>query len=1043
MPVVRGNLKRLVSGVAVLCLALILGVTTSGLPSGAVSADSGPDLTVTDISLFPTNPAIGDTATVTATVKNQGTATCIPSSLTGYVDGAIITTLPVNSLGPGQSTTVSFIWEAVPGTHNIKATADVAGTISETDETNNSRTFALTTLASDLTVQAITWTPESPSKGDSVVLNVIVKNQGSLRSSVTRINLYIDGSPRGTQNLYGIDPDGTSTITYNWIAQTGQHTLVAAVDEDDHIVEGDETNNEKTVTFTTLAPDLIVSDITWSPQNPSKNDTVTFDITVENIGSGRADSSLLMYYIDDFNQPLLTVGTLDAGASVNVTFTWTAVPDEHSIRAVADFPGNLAEGNGDNNEKTVIFSTLAPDIIVKDVTWEPQDAAIGDTITLTVITKNLGSGRALAFRAACYIDGKFQGWLDYPALDSGAEATETITWQATSNSHVVSIAADDDDRLKEHHEDNNRLNKTIPLIPPELYISLITWSPENPAIGDTVTITVTVTNQGEGKATNFHTAFFIDDEMLNPTSVAGLSSGSSVNQTCTWTAEAGRHTFRAVADAYSSVPEGNENDNEYIVYITANMPDLAVGSVTWSPADLPAGEQVAFIIEIENLGTMSAGPTRVAYYVDGQVAGYTDIGRIDAGKSVSTEFLWVVAEGTHAIKIVTDASDQLFEIDETNNLTVVNLPPPDLTVADITWEPQDAAVGEAITVIAQVKNQGSGRSTAGEVSCYIDGVELTPQELPEIDPGVTVMSKFAWEAEAGIHDIRIVADDAGRVTEADETNNEREVAFASLTPDLTLEDVGWLVKDPIIGDEVTFNIVVKNRGTGAAAASKLKYVIDGNTTIYKNISDLPAGATEVVYIVVRLQTGPHSIAVTVDVDNDIGELDETNNEEKLDFSTIVPDLVIKSITWEPLDAAPGDPVTVTVKLENRGSDMAVKPGLTLSVDGSPTDYIEIPELDVGGIATVDFTWTALPGLHEITALADVDGVVSESDDTNNSKSRTLEVAEATTPTTSLAGPVTGSTESKGFLGDFWWIAMVVAAMLGVTAFVIAMKSFKK
>jgi subtilase family serine protease len=1038
----RGYLKSFLSGTAVACLACLLAMAAFVLPAGTAAGEAGPDLTVTEISLSPNNPAIGVMVTVTATVKNQGTSSCGASSLAGYVDGALLTTFPVGALEAGQVATVTFTWQATAGTHSIKATADSAGTIAETDETNNSRIFTLTTLAPDLTVQSVTWTPSAPSKGDSVAISVVVKNQGSLRSTETRLNLYIDGTTRGDQNLLAIDPGSTATLTYSWIAQTGQHTFRAVVDEDNHVIEGDETNNERTVTFTTLAPDLVIPDITWSPQNPSTDDDVTFDITIKNQGSGRADASLLSYYIDDVYQSLLNVGTLEAGASVNISFTWKALPDEHSIKAIADFPGNLTEGDETNNEKTITFSTLAPDLTVKDITWQPQVAAVGDTITFTATIKNQGSGNAIASRAIAYIDGGFAGYLNYPPINAGKEASMTLKWQATPGSHVISIVADDDQRLKESNEDNNKMNREVPLIPPDLVISAVSWSPETPSVGDTVTFTVTVANQGGGQATSFYVAYYVDDEVLMPVSVAGIACGASVNTTGVWTAEAGRHTFRAVADAYSRVPEGDENNNEYTVVFGTNMPDLAVGTVTWTPADLAEGKEITFNVEIENVGGLSAGPSRLAYYVDGEAAGYIDIGRLDSGDSVTEAFPWVAAGGVHSIKIVADASGQVMEADEANNIKVVGLPPPDLVVGDIAWSPASASAGEKVTFTAPITNRGSGRSGDTTVSCYIDGELLASNDLPGIDPGAASIASFDWQAEAGVHTIKIIADPADRVTESDETNNDQQAGFATLTPDLCFGEVGWLVGDPLLGNEVSFSVVVRNGGTGAAPASRLEYAIDGGPANYEDVGALAAGTSATITFKAGLEAGPHSLTFKVDADGKVDELDETNNTRALSLSTIVPDLVVKSISWEPPDATVGDAVTITVKVENRGRDKAVGPLVTLSIDGSALGSADIPELEVGGVAALDFKWMALSGQHEITALADAENTVTESDETNNSRSRTIEIEGAASPATSLAGPATGAT-SKGFLGDSWWIVLLGAAILGTTAFVLAMRSFKK
>jgi subtilase family serine protease len=1044
MPVDRRHFKQFFPKIYLLCLAFVLGIAAASLPCRVAAADAGPDLTVPEISFSPNNPAIGDTVTVTVTVENQGTSACGASSLAGYADSTLIATVPVGPLEAGQAATVVFTWQAGPGTHNIKAVADAGGTIAESNENNNTRTFTLTSVAPDLAVQSITWTPASPSKGDSVVFNVVIRNQGSLRSPLTNVTLYIDGNTRGTENVYGIDPGGSTTIPYNWIAQTGQHVLRAAVDENNRIVEGDETNNEKTVTFNAQQPDLTVLSIDWTPQNPSPDDEVTFNIMVKNQGSGRADSSLLAYYIDQTYQSLLQLVTLEAGASANVSFTWHALPGEHEIKAAVDFPGNIAESDETNNEGAVTFSTLAPDLIVKDITWDPEVVAVGDNVTFTAVVKNQGSGKALDSRAICYIDGQFQGFLNYDAIDSGEEASATLEWKATEGPHTISVVADDDNKLAESNEENNKLNKTMPVIPADLTINSITWSPEDPSVGDTVTFTVNITNQGSGRASSFYVAHYVDDVQLNSTSLTGLDAGASVNDTYNWKVENGVHVFRAVVDASSIVAESNENNNESSVKFAPAMPDLAVSSVMWWPADPSPGREVTFSINIENVGTLSAGPSRVAYYIDDQPAGYIDIGWLEAGRSVTEELPWMASGGEHSFKIVADAANQVTEVDEANNTRVVNLPPPDLTVPDITWSPLGAAEGDTVTFKATIKNEGNSRSISSKVGCYIDGDLLASQDLPEIDPGATVTREFTWEAEAGLHSVRVAADIANRITESDETNNDKEVDFTTKTPDLYFKDVSWMMEDPLNDDDVTFNLTIMNQGSGTAAASRLRYAIDGGAGLYRDIGELKPGESFEVSFKARLEAGEHTANLTIDAENNVAEFNEDNNQEILTFTTKVPDLDIKAINWAPTDAAPGDPVTITVKLENRGREKAVNPRLTLSVDGSQIDYADVAEVDIGSIVSLDFTWTALSGKHEISARADAGGLVAESNETNNDRSLTLEISspEPVPPATSVAGPAADAGK-KGFMGDFWWLALLVAALLGVSAFVIALKSFNK
>lgn len=1035
--------KYILTRAAIFLLVFILGMTASGFNSMAASADAGPDLIVQDITLSPEDPALDDSVIITVAIKNQGTDVASASHVVCYVDSTILATEPVTPLDAGTMTTKTFAWRAQAGSHTIKAIADSSGLIAESDETNNTKTFNLTTLAADLIVQSISWSPENPSKDDNIVFTITIMNQGNSRSNPSSVHFFIDGNSRGYQDITAIDPGGTLTRTYNWITQSGQHALKAVVDETNGIKEGDETNNELASTFSTLPPDLIVESISWAPANPSKEDVVSFNATIKNQGIGRADTSHLAYFVDGEYQSSIMVSPLEADTSANVTFTYKAISEAHEIKAIIDYYETVMESDENNNENTASFLTLASDLTVEGITWLPEDAGVGDTITFTVTIKNQGEGRAGDSRAMFYVSGSYQEYLNINPIEADAEATATTQWQATTGSHTVGIVVDCDDMLAETNEDNNKLAMSLPILPPDLTIPNISWLPENPAIGETVTFTITIRNDGGGKAENFHVAYYMDDILLALDPIISINSGVSDNRTCTWNTQNGLHTFRACIDYNKHISENDENNNENSVIIMPNMPDLAIGTITWSPADIPAGKEVTFDFDIENRGSLSAGPSRVAYYVDGAIAGYADIGQLGAGARVTEHFTWVAAAGYHTIEIVADSTNQILELDEVNNPKVVTVPPPDLVVQDITWSPQDAATGDTVTFKATFKNQGGSKTQKSQATCYIDDLPTASSDLPEIDSEAAITRSFEWVAEAGTHVIKITADIDNQVTETDETNNDKSVNFATMTPDLIVQDIRWFMENPLINDEVTLTVTVMNQGSGKAGSSQLLYSIDENPGVYQDVEPVPAGDTITFTFISTLEAGSHTISTIIDANDDVTELEETNNENTLIFSTIVPDLVVKTITWAPLDAAPGDTITVTVKVENRGRDKAVNPRLTLHVDGSPAGYVDIAGIEAGAIAIGDISWTAEAGLHEITVFADIDGLVLESNETNNTKSRTLTLEEPEAPTKPAPKLATPAPSSKGFLGSSWWLIMLAAVLLGGIAFVAALKSLRK
>jgi len=1036
-------IKAILARTVIVLLAFILGAAVAGLDYTPASADAGPDLVIQDISLLPRDPAMDDTVIITVTVKNQGTAAAGPSQVICYVDNAILATHSIDSLAAGITTTRTITWEAQAGLHTIKAAADSAGAVTETDETNNTRTFTLSTLAPDLIVQSVSWSPDAPSRGDSVVFSITVKNQGNSKSHNTKVNLYIDGNSKGYQDVAAIEPGATTTRTYNWNALSGSHTIEAVIDETNNVSESDENNNKYSSPFLTSPPDLIIQGIDWEPENPSKHDDVSVVATVENLGSGRSDSCHLAYYIDDEYRSSVLVSQLEAGASTNVTFTWTALSEEHKVRLIVDYYQAVKESDESNNDKTVNFLTLAPDLTVKDITWLPADAGAGDTVTFTGTIKNQGSGRAAASRIAYYISGGYQGYLNIGALNADAETTLHIDWQAIAGSNTISIVADCDNSLVEIREDNNKLTRTIPIIPPDVIISDISWSPENPDIGDTVTFTVTVENQGGGGASGFHLAYYIDDNYLTSDFIPVIESGASANETCTWQSQNGRHTFKAYADYNERVTEYNENNNESSVVILPNMPDLAVDTVTWSPADIPAGQEITFNINIKNRGSLNAASSRIAYYIDGAFTGYADIGQISADAVLTEHLVWVAAGGSHTIEIVADSTDQIDEIDEANNSKVVSLPPPDLLVQDITWSPANASIGDTVTFTATFLNQGSNKVQNAEATYYIDGLPAGSLDLAEIESAASITRSFEWAAGAGVHNIRITADTGNLVTESDETNNDKEISFSTMTPDLVIENIGWLMEYPLTNDDVTFAITIKNQGSDTAGRSSLTYYIDESTALHKDIESIPAGESVTVSITSILESGTHSIDVAIDPDDEITEVEENNNGKNLSFSTSVPDLAVKSINWTPLTAVPGDTITITATVENRGRDEAASPRLTLHVDGSSAAYVDMAAIEPGGLVTSEFSWSAEAGLHEIAVYADIDGVLPESNETNNVITRSLTIEEPAAPAKRTPTPVTGSLTDEGFLEGSWWMILLVAGLLGGTAFITALRSFRK
>jgi len=105
-----------------------------------------------------------------------------------------------------------------------------------------------------LTRDDITFSPSSPVEGDLVTINATVHNIGDgnaenvtvrfLEGSITLTNLTIDS----------INANASVTVSINWTATYGNHTITVAIDPDDLIPEGNESNNQASKEIEVISP---------------------------------------------------------------------------------------------------------------------------------------------------------------------------------------------------------------------------------------------------------------------------------------------------------------------------------------------------------------------------------------------------------------------------------------------------------------------------------------------------------------------------------------------------------------------------------------------------------------------------------------------------------------------------------------------------------------------------------------------------------------------------------------------------------------------
>ncbi|MFC6092139.1 CARDB domain-containing protein [Saccharothrix lopnurensis] len=225
------------------------------------------------------------------------------------------------------------------------------------------------------------------------------------------------------------------------------------------------------------------------------------------------------------------------------------------------------------------------------------------------------------------------------------------------------------------------------------------------------------------------------------------------------------------------------------------------------------------------------------------------------------------------------------------------------------------------------------------------------------------------------------------------------VGTSAPNPDLVVTGLTWAPANPVETDAVRLSAVVRNAGTAAAPATTVNVSLAGAVVGTAAVPALAAGASATAVVDAgRRPQGSYRASAAVDPTNAVVEQNDDNNAFTAASPLVVgqapgPDLRVTGITWTPQNPAPGQAVSFTAAVGNRGTSASGATTVTRLTVGGATLNATTPSIAAGATATVAFggTWTAANGGATITATADATGVVAETDENNNSLGRSIVV----------------------------------------------------
>ncbi len=216
------------------------------------------------------------------------------------------------------------------------------------------------------------------------------------------------------------------------------------------------------------------------------------------------------------------------------------------------------------------------------------------------------------------------------------------------------------------------------------------------------------------------------------------------------------------------------------------------------------------------------------------------------------------------------------------------------------------------------------------------------------------------------------------------------------TAELRLDSDGltFSPSSPASGEEVTLQATVANSGSVFAENVLVVVTSDGRELARTFIDDIPPGGLGVATLRWTVSPGSLLLRVMTDPDDDVPETDEGNNEATLTIHVTSPDLavVMRDIMMSPDYPTEGTDTTVNVTVTNLALQPAGPFDVSISVDGDLLGMFTVDTGLAGGAnVTLEATWTAVPGRHEVTVEVDPLGQVAEEDNANNEAVRTFTI----------------------------------------------------
>ncbi len=636
----------------------------------AVGTPPAPDLVVDTPSVDDSSPTTGESFTLSATVRNQGSGSSGSTTLRYYrsTDSSIsssdtaVGTDSVSGLSASghSAQSISLTAPSTAGTYYYGACVD--SVTDESDTTNNCSSAVTVTFgaapAPDLVVDTPTVTKSAPTAGASFTLNATVRNQGNGSSGSTTLRYYqstdstitTGDTSVGTDFVSGLSASGSGdeSITLTAPSTADTYYYGACVDSvtGESVTDNNCSSGVAVAVGTPPAPDLVVGSPSVDDSSPTTGASFTLSATVGNRGSGSSAATTLRYYrsadssISSSDTAVGTdsVGGLSASGTSAESISLTAPSSAGTYYYGACVDSVSGESDTTNNCSSGIAVTVsaAPDLVVGAPTVSDSSPTTGESFTLSATVRNRGNGSSAATTLRYYrsADSSISssdtavGTDSVGGLSASGTSPESISVTAPSSAGTYYYGACVDSVSGESDTTNNCSSGVAVAVgtppAPDLVVGSPSVDDSSPTTGASFTLSATVRNQGSGSSAATTLRYYrsadssisSSDTAVGTDSVSGLSASGTSPESIPLTApsSAGTYYYGACVDSVSGESDTTNNCSSGIAVTVSAAPDLVVGAPTVSDNSPTTGESFTLSATVRNQGSGSSAATTLRYY---------------------------------------------------------------------------------------------------------------------------------------------------------------------------------------------------------------------------------------------------------------------------------------------------------------------------------------------------------------------------------------------------------------------------------------------